>query len=215
MEKKQNVFDDMIAAAEFLHTHGYCSPATTTIQGGSNGGLLVAAAANQRPDLFAAVLGQVGVMDMLRFHKFTIGHAWITDYGNPDKAGDFEFILPYSPLHNVRVPAGGTRQYPAMLLATGDHDDRVVPLHSYKLIAELQHTLAAHSPSNELSPPYQLNPLLIRVDVKSGHGAGKPTDKVIQEAADMLGFAAKCMNAKWKLPAAAAPAIETVAVEDL
>lgn len=105
---------------------------------------------------------QVGVMDMLRFHKFTIGHAWMTDFGDPDDPADLSYIYRYSPLHNVRVPAGGSRQYPAMLLSTGDHDDRVVPLHSYKLIAELQHTLAAADPAASA----QRNPLLIRVDVR-------------------------------------------------
>jgi prolyl oligopeptidase len=135
---------------------------------------------------------QVGVMDMLRFHKFTIGHAWVTDYGDPDKAEEFSYIYPYSPLHNVRQPVGGTRQYPAVLLTTGDHDDRVVPLHSHKLIATLQHTLAQTD-----SP--QRNPLLINVDVKSGHGAGKPTWKVIAEQADIMSFAAQCMGAKWVL----------------
>ncbi|KXZ53387.1 hypothetical protein GPECTOR_7g1283 [Gonium pectorale] len=145
---------------------------------------------------------QVGVMDMLRFHKFTIGHAWITDYGNPDKPEDFSYILPYSPLHNVRQPEGGSRQYPAVMLATGDHDDRVVPLHSLKLLATLQHTLVSGAGPD--AP--QRNPLLARVEVKAGHGAGKPTQKIIDEAADLFGFAAKCMNAPWcekeELPAA-------------
>eukprot|EP00198_Chlamydomonas_reinhardtii_P004734 XP_001694070.1 predicted protein [Chlamydomonas reinhardtii] len=190
---KQNVFDDFQACAEYLIRERYCSPAKLTIQGGSNGGLLVAACANQRPDLYACVLGQVGVMDMLRFHKFTIGHAWMTDYGNPDRAADFSWIYPYSPLHNVRAPEGGSRQYPAIMLATGDHDDRVVPLHTLKLLATLQHNLAAADPA--ASP--QRNPLLARIEVKAGHGAGKPTQKVIAEAADLMGFAAKCMNAKW------------------
>eukprot|EP00200_Dunaliella_tertiolecta_P005806 CAMPEP_0202339224 /NCGR_PEP_ID=MMETSP1126-20121109/1180_1 /ASSEMBLY_ACC=CAM_ASM_000457 /TAXON_ID=3047 /ORGANISM="Dunaliella tertiolecta, Strain CCMP1320" /LENGTH=800 /DNA_ID=CAMNT_0048929749 /DNA_START=75 /DNA_END=2477 /DNA_ORIENTATION=+ len=190
LQHKQNCFDDFQACAEHLIAAGYASPATLTIQGGSNGGLLVAACANQRPDLYACVLGQVGVMDMLRFHKFTIGHAWQSDFGSPDKAKEFEYILPYSPLHNVRVPEGGSRQYPAVLLTTGDHDDRVVPLHSYKLIAELQHTLGGPESA-------QRNPLIIRIDVRSGHGAGKPTKKIIEEAADSFGFAAKCMRAKW------------------
>ncbi|KIZ07660.1 prolyl endopeptidase [Monoraphidium neglectum] len=133
-------------------------------------------------------------MDMLRFHKFTIGHAWTTDYGNPDNAEDFAYILPYSPLHNVRAPGGGEGQYPAVLLATGDHDDRVVPLHSHKLIATLQHELAAGNPTSSK----QRNPLLIRVEVRAGHGAGKPTAKVIQETADLMAFAAKALGAEWR-----------------
>lgn len=195
VHNKQNVFDDFQACAQYLHSHGYCSPHTTAIQGGSNGGLLVAACANQRPDLFQVVLAQVGVMDMLRFQKFTIGHAWITDYGNPDKEEDFRYILRYSPVHNVALPADGG-QYPAFLITTGDHDDRVVPLHSHKLTATLQHVLAG-APN---SP--QRNPLLTRIEVRAGHGAGKPTSKVIEEQSDMFAFAAACMGAKWVAPAA-------------
>lgn len=192
LHQKQNVFDDFQACAEWLVSHKYCSPSTLTIQGGSNGGLLVAACCNQRPDLYACVLGQVGVMDMLRFHKFTIGHAWITDYGDPDKKEDFDYIFKYSPLHNVRVPQG-SGQYPAVMLSTGDHDDRVVPLHSLKLISTLQNELARVPDSK------QRNPLLIRIEVRAGHGAGKPTSKIIEETADLMAFAAKCMNAKWQL----------------
>ncbi|KAL6767501.1 hypothetical protein ACKKBF_B35475 [Auxenochlorella protothecoides x Auxenochlorella symbiontica] len=190
LSHKQNVFDDFVACAEELVAQRYCSPASLVIQGGSNGGLLVAACAEQRPDLFAAVLGQVGVMDLLRFHKFTIGHAWITDYGNPDVAEDFNWLLPLSPLHNVARPKDDG-QYPAFLLTTGDHDDRVVPLHTLKLVATLQHTLAG-----DLNPS-QRNPLLTRVEVRAGHGAGKPTAKVIAEVSDMLAFAAGVVGAPW------------------
>ncbi len=170
--KKQNTFDDCIAAAEWLIREGYTAPAQLGIGGGSNGGLLVGAVINQRPDLFAAALPQVGVMDMLRFHRYTIGWAWTSDYGSPDNPEEFRLLHAYSPLHNIRH----NRAYPATLVTTGDHDDRVVPAHSFKYAAALQ---AAHA-----GPA----PILIRIETRAGHGAGKPTDKLIAEAADRLAF---------------------------
>ncbi|GAB9467198.1 Prolyl endopeptidase [Globisporangium polare] len=193
--KKQNVFDDFHAAAEYLIKEGYTNSSKIAIHGGSNGGLLVAATSNQRPDLYRCAVGAVGVMDMLRFHKFTIGHAWRTDYGDPDVAEDFQYLLKYSPVHNVphtdseaikRLTNGG---FPSVLLTTGDHDDRVVPLHSYKLIAELQHQLG--------SSPSQKNPLIIRIDTKSGHGAGKPLAKTIEENSEVFAFIAWNLGAKF------------------
>ncbi len=180
LESKQNVFDDFIAAAEFLIAEKYTSPARLAVGGGSNGGLLVGAVITQRPELFAAALPAVGVMDMLRFHKFTIGRAWTSDYGNPEVKEDFEVLLKYSPLHNIRP---GTR-YPATLVTTGDHDDRVVPAHSFKFAAALQ---AAQSGPN---------PILIRIDTSVGHGAGKPLDAVIQEKADQWAFLAAQLGIK-------------------
>jgi prolyl oligopeptidase len=171
-EKKQNVFDDFIAAAEYLIAQRYTSPAKLAIAGGSNGGLLVGAVMTQRPELFGAALPAVGVMDMLRFHKFTIGWAWVTDYGSADSAAQFPYLYKYSPLHNIRT---GTR-YPATLVTTADHDDRVVPGHSFKFTATLQ---AAQAGSQ---------PVLIEIETKAGHGAGKPTSKVIEEQADRLAF---------------------------
>ncbi|EAW37949.1 prolyl oligopeptidase family protein [Lyngbya sp. PCC 8106] len=169
---KQNVFDDFIAAAEWLIKNKYTCSQKLAISGGSNGGLLVGACMTQRPDLFGAALPAVGVMDMLRFHKFTIGWAWCSDYGSPDNAEDFQAIYAYSPLHNLKPETA----YPATLITTADHDDRVVPAHSFKFAAALQ---AVHVGDN---------PVLIRIETKAGHGAGKPTAKIIEELADGFAF---------------------------
>ncbi|MEE4450696.1 prolyl oligopeptidase family serine peptidase [Novosphingobium resinovorum] len=174
-ENKQNVFDDFIAAGEFLVSEGIARKDGLAIQGGSNGGLLVGAVVNQRPDLFAAAVAQVGVMDMLRFDRFTAGRYWVDDYGHPDREADFKVLRGYSPYHNIREGAA----YPAILVTTADTDDRVVPGHSFKYAAALQHAdLGAR-------------PRLIRIETRAGHGSGKPTDKAIEEGADILAFLAQ------------------------
>ncbi len=176
--KKQNVFDDFIAAAEWLIAHQYTSPPKLAIGGGSNGGLLVGACMAQRPDLFGAALPAVGVMDLLRFQKFTIGWAWVAEYGSSENAEEFKALYAYSPLHNLKP---GTT-YPATLITTADHDDRVVPAHSFKFAAALQETHKGEAP------------VLIRIETKAGHGAGKPTTKVIEEAADRWAFLVRTLG---------------------
>ncbi|GAB3175702.1 prolyl oligopeptidase family serine peptidase [Telluribacter humicola] len=180
--KKQNVFDDFIAAAEYLIKEKYTSPERLAIQGGSNGGLLVGAVMNQRPELFKVAFPAVGVMDMLRFHKFTIGWNWIADYGSADNADEFKYLYGYSPLHNIKQ--GG--KYPATLITTADHDDRVVPAHSFKYAATLQEKAGASS----------TNPLLIRIDTNSGHGASN-TKKALETAADIYAFMFHNMGLTW------------------
>ena len=170
-ERKQNVFDDFQAAAEYLIKMKYTSSEKLAIRGGSNGGLLVGACMTQRPDLFAVAFPAVGVLDMLRYHQFTIGWAWAADYGRSDDEEAFKYLIKYSPLHNVKKAA-----YPATMVTTADHDDRVVPAHSFKFASELQDK---HNGSN---------PVLIRVETSAGHGAGKPTSKIIEEQADIISF---------------------------
>jgi prolyl oligopeptidase len=170
--RKQNTFDDFIAAAEWLVANGYTSHRRLAVAGQSNGGLLAAAVLIQRPDLMGAALVGVGVLDMLRFHKFTIGWGWVSDYGSPDDPEDFKVLYGYSPYHNVRP---GT-EYPAVLITTADHDDRVVPAHSFKFAAALQNAQAGPEP------------VLIRIETRAGHGTGKPVTKQISEAADELSF---------------------------
>ncbi len=175
LKNKQNCFDDFIAAGEYLIERKFTSTSKLAIAGGSNGGLLVGACLIQRPDLWGAALPDVGVLDMLRFHKFTIGWAWVSDYGDPEKKEDFSVALRYSPYHNVK--AGAT--LPPTFVTTGDHDDRVVPLHSFKFSAALQHSQAGGAP------------ILVRIETQAGHGAGKPTSKIIEESADRFAVCVK------------------------
>ena len=171
---KQNVFDDFIAAGEWLKSNGYTPKDGLAIEGRSNGGLLVGAVVNQRPDLFAAALPAVGVMDMLRFDRFTAGRYWVDDYGSPGRAKDFPLLYSYSPYHNIL----GGKDYPAILVTTADTDDRVVPAHSFKYAAALQAAAVGDRPR------------LLRVENRAGHGAGKPIDKLIDEYADSYAFLA-------------------------
>ena len=172
LDHKQNVFDDFIAAGEYLVAHNYTSPDHLGVMGRSNGGLLIGAVMTQRPDLFGACIPVVGVMDMLRFHKFTIGWAWVSDYGSPEIPDEFKTLLAYSPYHNLKPRTA----YPPTLVCTGDHDDRVFPAHSFKFAAALQHAQAGPKP------------VLIRIDVQAGHGMGKPVTKLVAETADQLAF---------------------------
>jgi prolyl oligopeptidase len=171
--KKQNVFDDFIAAAEYLIDNNFTSSKYLAISGGSNGGLLVGATMTQRPDLMQVALPAVGVLDMLRYHTFTSGAGWAYDYGTSEDNKDmFEYLKGYSPVHNVKEDV----QYPATLITTGDHDDRVVPAHSFKFAAELQ------------AKQTGTNPVLIRIETDAGHGAGTPVSKTIEQYADIFGF---------------------------
>jgi len=179
-DKKQNVFDDFIAAAEWLIAHKVTSTPKLAINGGSNGGLLVGACLTQRPDLFGAAVPEVGVMDMLRFHKFTLGWGWKSDYGSSETKEGFDTLMKYSPLHTIKPGV----KYPPTLVTTGDHDDRVVPAHSHKFTATLQ--AAQGGPA----------PILTRIEVSAGHGAGKPTAKAIAERADVLAFLVKNLGMK-------------------
>lgn len=173
LQNKQNVFTDFIAAAQFLINQNYTNPSLMVCQGGSNGGLLIGATINQAPELFRVAFPQVGVMDMLRYHKFTIGRYWATDYGTADDSEEmFQYLLSYSPLHNI-----ANHNYPSVLVTTADHDDRVVPAHSFKYAATLQNTYKGS------------RPMLIRIESQAGHGAGKPTTKIIEEWTDLYTFA--------------------------
>ncbi|XP_051949082.1 prolyl endopeptidase-like [Xyrauchen texanus] len=187
---KQNCFDDFQCAAEYLIQEGYTTASQIAINGASNGGLLVAACVNQKPELFGCAVAEVGVMDLLKFHKFTIGHAWTTDYGCADDPEQFKWLIKYSPLHNLPQAPRDGQPYPAMLLLTADHDDRVVPLHTLKYVATLQYGVGRS--------PGQSYPLLVRVDTRSGHGAGKPTAKAILEDTHIFAFIAQTLGLSWR-----------------
>ena len=194
--QKENVFDDFIGAAEWLIANGYTSKEKLAIVGGSNGGLLVGACMTKRPDLFAVAVPQVGVMDMLRYHKFTIGWNWAPDYGTSEDSPEmFRYLRAYSPLHNLKPGV----KYPATLVTTADHDDRVVPAHSFKFAATLQACVSAEpeagSKVREALPGTA--PALIRIDSKAGHGGGKPLAKILEERADIYGFIMYNLGMKW------------------
>jgi len=184
LDKKQNVFDDFISAGEWLIKNKYTNSGKLAIQGGSNGGLLIGACMTQRPDLFKVAIPQVGVMDMLRYHKFTIGYAWAVEYGSSDSTDQFKYLYKYSPLHNLKPGV----KYPATFITTADHDDRVVPAHSFKFAATLQADNASD------------NPTLIRIETKAGHGGGMPTSKRIELAADIWSFAMYNLEMNFKEP---------------
>ncbi|OAV86379.1 hypothetical protein PTTG_10029 [Puccinia triticina 1-1 BBBD Race 1] len=183
LEKKQNVFDDFQYATEYLTANRYVAPDKVTIMGGSNGGLLVAACVNQAPELYGAAIADAGVLDMLRFQRFTIGRSWVSEFGNPEDPEAFDYLIKYSPLHNINPGA----QYPALMLLTADHDDRVVPLHSFKYAAAVQHAL-----------PMNKQPCLLRVESNAGHGAGMNTDMAIDSMVDQLSFIALSLGLEWK-----------------
>jgi prolyl oligopeptidase len=182
LEKKQTVFDDFIYAAKYLIENKYTSSNKLAIHGGSNGGLLVGACMTQEPSLFKVAIPAVGVLDMLRYHKFTIGWGWAVEYGSSENESQFNYLLKYSPLHNIKKGVN----YPATLIMTADHDDRVVPAHSFKFAATLQ----ANQEENG-------NPVFIRIDSKAGHGAGKPTSKLIEDASDLWSFILWNLDAKF------------------
>lgn len=181
---KQNVFDDFHSAAEFLFNAKYTNNKKLAIEGGSNGGLLVACCLNQRPDLYQCGVAHCGVLDMLKFHKFTIGYAWISDYGSADVPEEFDAIFRYSPLNNI--PVDNVNGYPSLMTTTADHDDRVSPLHTFKFMAQLQY-----------QNPQNANPILTRIDVRSGHGSSSLT-KGIESRADTFAFIARALHAQWK-----------------
>ena len=181
-ERKQNVFDDFTGAAEYLIEEKYTSPKKIAIRGGSNGGLLVGAAMTQRPELFKVAIPQVGVMDMLRYHKFTIGYAWAVEFGSSEKKEQFDYLFKYSPLHNLKEGV----EYPSTIITTADHDDRVVPAHSFKFAARLQEVYKGE------------NPVIIRIESKAGHGSGKPVKKQIEEATDIWSFTMFNLNMPFK-----------------
>jgi prolyl oligopeptidase len=191
LEHKQHVFDDFAAVARELERSGMSRAGRIAIHGASNGGLLVGASITQHPESFGAAVAEVGVLDMLRFHRFTIGWAWTSDFGDPDDPEQYRWLRAYSPLHNIRDGV----VYPATLLLTGDHDDRVVPAHSFKFAAALQRAQGGDAP------------ILLRVETSAGHGAGKPTDKQIREVADVLTFVEAALGTN--TPAFATPPVGT------